>query len=260
MLYTLLTIAVSVYNLFFKSSYDYLGFWHEIYRFFFLLALLLTLNIITNFNFKKGFKSILDNLLPLLLTLLAFGLLLYFKGDLDLDMIKKLLTYLIMVVVCLALLRSIYYALKTWIKETLLSKRKKYLSLVSLLLIFLIILPCLIYYFIHGFSNLTSLFKTNNYYLAALILFVLLIIALSISFKNKDEISLDVIIGLLFYYILWFVIGFNNLNVYTIEIMQLLGFIVLLLYEKHNNLDHCVPISIFIIVLISIGAYIYFKK
>lgn len=62
MLYTLLTIAVSVYNLFFKSSYDYLGFWHEIYRFFFLLALLFTLNIITNFNFKKGFKSVIAKL------------------------------------------------------------------------------------------------------------------------------------------------------------------------------------------------------
>ena len=259
LLYTLLTISVSIYNLIFNGNYDELGFWHEIYRFFFLLALLFGLNIIKNFNFKKGFKSILDNLLPLLLTLLAFAGLLYFKGDLDLDMLKRLLMYLLFAIIAFALLRSIYSTFKTWIKDTLLSKRKKYFSMQSLIILLLLLLPIMIYYLVHGFDRLLVIFRTNNWYIGALILFILLVIALLISFNSKDQISLDIIICLLVYYIVWFVIGFNNLNIYTIELMQLIGFIVLFLYEKHNKLDHCVPLSLLIIVLISIGAYFHFN-
>lgn len=259
MLYTLLTIAVSIYNLLRGNVYDYLGFWHEIYRVFFLLICLLIFNIIKNFNFKKGLKSILDNIFPLLLALLAFIGLLYFKGDLDLDTIKKLLMYFILAVVAIALLKAMYSTLNTWIKNVFLSKKKKYFSLSSLLLIFLLLLPCFIYFLVHGFNILTNLFKTNNFYLAGLIFFMLLIVALLISTKYKDSISLDVIILLLVYYISWFVIGFNNFNVFTICIMQVLGFLVLLMYEIHNNFEHCIPFSILIIILISIGSYFYFK-
>lgn len=257
LLYFLLTISVSIYNLITGREYDNLGYWHEIYRFFFILFVLLTFDIIKNFSFKRGLKSILDRLWPLLLCLLAFVLLLYIKGDLDINLLKRIILYSLGIILAIILFRWMYQTLKVWFKRMFAPNKKKYFSFSSLLIIVLLLIPVFIYTSINDYSF--AYIITNRFYLASIIVFILICIALILSENNNDSFSLLSIIILLLYYISWFILSYSKANITSVFIMQILACATLFAYENHNSFNHCVPFTVLLLILMSTGAYYWFN-
>ena len=256
LLYFVLTIGVSIYNLVSGNNYDYLGFWHEIYRVFFVLFVLLTLDIIRSFSFKRGLKGILDKLWPLLLCLLSFVLLLYLKGDLDTDILKKILLYVLGLIIGIILFRWIYTTLKVWFRNIFAPNKKKYFSFSSLILISLLLVPAIIYMLANkiGFNSVIS----NRWYLMSMIVFALLSFGLLLSANNDDPIPVLTIIQVLLCYISWFILGYGSAGITSVFIVQVLASISLLSYENYNKFNHCVPVTILLFILMSIAVYVQY--
>lgn len=261
LIYTILTLVVSIYNLILGQNYDYLGYYHEIYRAFFVLFILLLADFISNFSLNKSLSYYLSKLLPLLLTFLAFGALLYYRGDLDIDLsdIRKVLMYVVGFILALILLLALIKTLATWLNNIFKSNKKKYFSFMSLLLLALILLPIIAYHFIFINNNPLENILSSRWYAFGLIFFGLLVFCLLLSTKFKDNISFLTVFFLIIYYIFWFVIMIGRLNIYTFEIMQTMGFITILVYSIQNRFDHCIPISIIVYILIFVGALFFFK-
>ena len=259
LLYTLLTLAVSIFNLAAGKERDPLGFWHEIYRFFFLLILLLLIDMIRSFSFRKGIRSILDRLWPLLLSLLAFGVLLYLKGDLDLDMLKKGLLYLLALIAGLILLSAMYSTMKVWLRNMLSASKKKYFSFRSILLTVLILIPWFLYFMINTHLDLDQLLMGNAWYFASAVVFVLAAAGLLLTQNEEDMLSVLTLILLLLYYIFWFMIGYGRADMALVMIMQTAGCAAMLAYENENRFTHCIPFTILLLILLTAGAYFYFK-
>lgn len=258
LLYTIITIGVSIYNLLLNNNYDYLGYWHEIYRAIFLMFIILLFDIIRNFSFKKSLWSLLEELLPLLLCLLLFGLAMYLKGDLSLDKILNYILYALGILIGLALLFALYQSLKTYLINMFKGK-KKYFSFMSLLLIVLLVIPIIVYYYVNKDNNTLKYLVSFNWYIVGIVLILIVCLALLLSTRLKDEISGLNIVFILLYYFAWVFIILNRIDIYTIQIMQALGFANLLIYELTNNFKHCIPFTLISYLLMFIGCSYFFK-
>ena len=93
-LYTILTIGLSVFHFINGTIYDDLGYDHELFRAIFLFILLTTFYAIRHFKFNKLVDSLLS-FWPLLLGLLLFLYLRYKAGDISFDTLKKWLLFLL---------------------------------------------------------------------------------------------------------------------------------------------------------------------
>ncbi len=254
LIYGILTIAVSLFYLIAGIQTDPLGYWHEIYRFFFVLILLLLFDFIRNLSLKKSCRSFLGQLLPLLIALLGFGAVLYLKGDIGLDRIIRYLMYFLAAVIGIFLLRAVFNALRSWLKNLFSGKRKIYFSFMSLLLLVILAIPFGIYILIIRSRSFVYL-SGNGWYLASLIVLVLVLIGLFLSQNPTDEFNPLTIILILCYYVIWFLIGYYGITKFRIILMQLSGCGILLAYENHNGFHHCIALTMLLALLSGIAAY-----
>ena len=105
LIYTIITIIVSIVNIFRGNNYDPMGYWHEIDRALILLLLFILFFTIKYFHFSKNIANMLSQLLPLLLALLAYATLLNFRGFIPLDLFKKILFYTLLALLGFFLLK-----------------------------------------------------------------------------------------------------------------------------------------------------------
>ena len=253
LIYGILTLLVSLYHLIIGRNADPLGYWHEIYRFFFVLILLLLYDLLRNLNLKRNWKSFLEQLLPLLLALAGLGLVLYLKGDLDLSRIATILGFLIGALIGLFFLRAIVKSLYNWLRSIFSGRKKIYFSFISLLLLVILFTPIVIYLLINRGIDLMKVFRDSVWYLASVILFLLLMIGLFLSGNQTDEFDPLTIILILLYYVSWFFIGYQGALFTHVLVMQILGCGVMLAYENHNGFHHCIPMTMLLTLLLSIA-------
>ncbi len=256
LIYGILTLLVSLYHLILGRNADPLGYWHEIYRFFFVLILLLLYDLLRNLNLRRNWKTLFEQLLPLLLALAALGLVLYLKGDLDLKQVGRILMYILAGLIGIFFLRAIVQSLVNWLKSLFSGRKKVYFSFMSLLLLIILIVPIVIYLLINADLDLIGIFRRNTWYLASLILFLLLSIGLFLSSNETDEFDPLTIIAILSYYVLWFLIGYQGPQTVRILFMQLLGCGSMLAYENRNRFHHCIPMTMLLALLLSIAAVV----
>ena len=254
LIYGILTVLVSLFHLISGTQADPLGYWHEIYRFFFVLILMLLYDFIRNLSFRKNWKSFLEQLIPLLLALAGFAAVLYLKGDIDLKRIRDLLMYFISGLIGFLLLRAIFNALRDWFRNLFSGRKKIYFSFMSLLLLVILMIPPMIdLLFIHSLTGTKIL---NYWYIAAAVIGILLLIGLFLSQNQTDEFDPLTIILILVYYVLWFLIGYNGVSFLSILLMQLSGCGILLAYENHNEFHHCISLTMLLALLLTIAAYL----
>ena len=253
LIYGILTLAVSLFYLIAGISADPLGYWHEIYRFFFVLILLLLFDFLRNLSVKKNWRSILEQLLPLFLALLGLAAVIYLKGDIGIGRIRDLLMYFLAALIGLLFLKAIISALIKWFRNLLNGKRKVYFSFMSLLLLILLAIPVGIYFLFSG----SSFFLTgSHWYLASVVVLFIIFIGLFLSQNPTDRFDPLTIILILAYYVIWFLIGYQGLDTVRILLMKLFGCGVLLAYENHNEFHHCIALTMLLAILLTLATYL----
>ena len=108
LIYTIVTLAVSIFKLTNGINYDPLGYWHDIDRAFVLFIIFVAVLTIKYFRFSKYIGNILSQLLPLILSILAYLFLLYLRDIVSPDIFKKLLFYSLVFFIAFFLLKWLF--------------------------------------------------------------------------------------------------------------------------------------------------------
>ena len=257
LLFTICTIGVSIFNLIRGVGYDYLGYWHAIYRALFLLFLIVLIDVFRSFSFKNSLWGLLSQLLPLLLIALAFAFIRYLDGSLDFNNLLRYILYAIGFVAAIALIMALCRSIMAYITRMFKGK-KKYFSFMSLLLIVLLIIPMFIYYYFNTTGNILFNVFENRWILIGTIFLGLVFVVLLLSTKLKDTISVLNIVFLVLYYIFWLIITYIVIGVVFTQIVLGLLFVCLLIYELTNTFHHCIAFTVISYLLLFIGFIYYF--
>lgn len=254
-IYFLLTIAVSIYNLIRGQVYDYLGYYHEIYRAIFLFVVMAIVDFIKNFSLKKGLLHNLIDFWPLLLLLGLWLYLEYQRGGLPLEKLKQWLLYILVALLILLFITGIIASILKYFG----SSKKVYFSLKGLLLILLLVLPYVVYVFIRGKSSVLYLLFKSNVYLIALVFLMMLFITFLLTYTLKLSYDLLTILFIIAYYICFIVMYFMGVNFYMVALTELCFFVSTIAYSIHNKLTSSIVLSLIYYVLILLGSILYFN-
>ncbi|MDO4500463.1 MAG: hypothetical protein Q4B60_04235 [Erysipelotrichaceae bacterium] len=254
-LYFILTIGVSLYNLFKGVVHDPLGYYHEIYRAIFLFLVMALIDAIKNFSLKKGLINSLLEFWPLLLGLGLYALAEYKRGKLPLNLLKDYLWKFLIGLILLLLLIGIL----STILKMLSSAKKIYFSITGLLYSLLLLSPAIIWLLVKGKNNTLYYLFTSRVYLIALIFFGLLIFTFLLTNTLKIRIDAVTIVFLVFYYICFTVLFFVEAKFYLVALLELCFFISTIAYSSNNRLSTSVVLSFIYYVLILLGSLMFYK-
>ena len=249
-IYTLLTLAVSLYCLY--IGHDYTGLWHDIDRAVVLFIVMLGTVLIIHINFRKKLIDQLTYFLPLFISLLAYAFLLYRRGVISMNLFIKLLGGALILYIAAAVLGSAWTGLRNTSKSVFSSKTLKNLrfDIWGFLLLMLIILPCIIWHFVKGEGNVLSLMINTKVYIAAIILFVIMALTLLLTLNRDDHVTVPVWILMILYYVLFILCFSGVVNVFTVEMLQISGAAALIVYESENRRLISLVLNIVILIMI----------
>lgn len=258
--YTLITIAVNIYCLI--IGHDYTGLWHNIDRAIVLYLVMLLIVLIIHFRFKNKLINSLIHFLPLFISLLLYGYLLFIRGIIAKDLLLKIALAFLILYVGLALIGSLWKAIKNTSKSIINSNSRKNLSFSpsGLLMIILIILPIILWIIIKGKDNLLFDLINNNLYLIAGILFLIISLGLLLSTNKNEKFDFSVLIFIVIYYICFLLCFLDVINVFIIQIGQVAACIALIIYEIRNKAYFSLSFIIAFAIIIFIACINYFGE
>lgn len=260
LIYTIVTLAVSIFKLINGINYDPLGFWHEIDRACVLFIIFLLVLTIKYFRFSKYIGNILSQLLPLILAILGYLFLLYLRNIVSPDIFKKLLFYSAVFFIAFFLLKWLFNTIFNLIDTLSRSKalNKMRIELWGLLIIILLLIPFGIYFF---FKEDTSFIKNYcNSYLSYLtgVLLIILFLGILLTTKKKNKTGAPEIIMIIIYYFFFILFFLNIINIYVVLAIELFGLLSIVLYSIRNNISFNTALGLFIYLLMILRALYYF--
>ena len=256
-LFTILTIGLSIFHFINGTIYDDLGYDHELFRAIFLFILLTTFYAIRHFKFNKLVDSLLS-FWPLLLGLLLFLYLRYKAGDINFDTLKKWLLYILIGLLAILLISAIIATLIKYIKDNLSGKHKLYFSISGTVLLSLLVAPVLLWYLFKGEFILFRLMGTS-WYLFGIPPLIFIVFCILLTRKFNTQIPILSYVLIFIYYCVFVIMYFSQVNIYAIEILQTIMCAAVLVYVLSNNLYNSVLFLIVLYILIFTGALIFFN-
>lgn len=260
LIYTIITIIVSLINILKGQAYDPMGYWREIDRAIILLLLFILFYTIKHFHFSSNLTSMLGQLLPLLLALLGYMTMLHFRGFIPFDLFKKILFF--------ALLAFFGFFLLKWLINTFLnlidslsnskSLNKLRFEFLGLLLIILLILPFIFYFFFKESPSFIKIYTNNLFYIIIFILFCILSLGIILTTKRKNKTGYAEYIMMIIYYIFFILIYFDFINIYLVLLLQLFGLMAIIIYSLRNKYSFNVALCILIYLIMILYALKYF--
>ena len=259
-IYTIITIIVSIVNIFRGNNYDPMGYWHEIDRALILLLLFILFFTIKYFHFSKNIANMLSQLLPLLLALLAYATLLNFRGFIPLDLFKKILFYTLLALLGFFLLK---WLLNTFFNliDTLASSKslnKIRFEILGLILVLLLVLPFVLYLFFKESPSFIKIYTYNLLYIIIFILLCILSLGIILTTKKKNKTGYAEFTMLIIYYIFFILLYFDFVNIYYVLLLQFFGLMVIVIYSLRNKYSFNVALSVLIYLIMILSALKYF--
>lgn len=260
LIYTIITIIVSIVNIFRGNNYDPMGYWHEIDRALILLLLFILFFTIKYFHFSKNLANMLSQLLPLLLALLAYATLLNFRGFIPLDLFKKILFYTLLALLGFFLLK---WLLNTFFNliDTLASSKslnKIRFEILGLILVLLLVLPFVLYLFFKESPSFIKIYTDNLFYIIIFILLCILSLGIILTTKKKNKTGYAEFTMLIIYYIFFILLYFDFVNIYYVLLLQFFGLMVIVIYSLRNKYSFNVALSVLIYLIMILSALKYF--
>ena len=260
LIYTIITIIVSIVNIFRGNNYDPMGYWHEIDRALILLLLFILFFTIKYFHFSKNIANMLSQLLPLLLALLAYATLLNFRGFIPLDLFKKILFYTLLALLGFFLLK---WLLNTFFNliDTLASSKslnKIRFEILGLILVLLLVLPFVLYLFFKESPSFMKIYTYNLLYIIIFILLCILSLEIILTTKKKNKTGYAEFTMLIIYYIFFILLYFDFVNIYYVLLLQFFGLMVIVIYSLRNKYSFNVALSVLIYLIMILSALKYF--
>lgn len=260
LIYTIITIIVSIVNIFRGNNYDPMGYWHEIDRALILLLLFILFFTIKYFHFSKNLANMLSQLLPLLLALLAYATLLNFRGFIPLDLFKKILFYTLLALLGFFLLK---WLLNTFFNliDTLASCKslnKIRFEILGLILVLLLVLPFVLYLFFKESPSFIKIYTDNLFYIIIFVLLCILSLGIILTTKKKNKTGYAEFIMLIIYYIFFILLYFDFVNIYYVLLLQFFGLMVIVIYSLRNKYSFNVALSVLIYLIMILSALKYF--
>ena len=260
LIYTIITIIVSIVNIFRGNNYDPMGYWHEIDRALILLLLFILFFTIKYFHFSKNIANMLSQLLPLLLALLAYATLLNFRGFIPLDLFKKILFYTLLALLGFFLLK---WLLNTFFNliDTLASSKslnKIRFEILGLILVLLLVLPFVLYLFFKESPSFIKIYTYNLLYIIIFILLCILSLGIILTTKKKNKTGYAEFTMLIIYYIFFILLYFDFVNIYYVLLLQFFGLMVIVIYSLRNKYSFNVALSVLIYLIMILSALKYF--
>ena len=204
------------------------------------------------FRFSKYIGNILSQLLPLILSILAYLFLLYLRGIVSPDIFKKLLFYSLVFFIAFFLLKWLFNTIFNLIDSLSRSKalNRMRIELWGLLIIILLLIPFGIYFFFKEDSS----FIVNycNSYLSYLTGVLLIILFLGVLFtaRKKNKTGAAEIIMIVIYYFFFILFYLNIINIYVILAIELFGLLSIVLYSVRNSISFNTALALLIYLLI----------
>ena len=260
LIYTIVTLAVSIFKLTNGINYDPLGYWHEIDRAFVLFIIFVAVLTIKYFRFSKYIVNILSQFLPLILSILAYLFLLYLRGIVSPDIFKKLLFYSLVFFIAFFLLKWLFNTIFNLIDSLSRSKalNRMRIELWGLLIIILLLIPFGIYFFFKEDSS----FIVNycNSYLSYLtgVLLIILLLGVLFTARKKNKTGAAEIIMIVIYYFFFILFYLNIINIYVILAIELFGLLSIVLYSVRNSISFNTALALLIYLLMILRALYYF--
>lgn len=260
LIYTIITIVVSIINIIKGQNYDSLGYWHEIDRALILLLLFILFFTIKYFHFSSNLANMLSQLLPLLLALLAFASLLHFRGFIPLDLFKKILFFSLLALFCFFLLKWLFNTFFNLIDTLSKSKslNKIRFELLGFLLILLLILPFALYFIFKEDPSFIKIYTDNLFYIIIFILLIILAIGILLTTKRKNKVGYAEFIMIIIYYIFFILLYFDFINIYLILLLQFFGLMPIIIYSLRNKYSFNVALAVFIYLIMILSSLKYF--
>lgn len=260
LIYTIITIIVSIVNIFRGNNYDPMGYWHEIDRALILLLLFILFFTIKYFHFSKNIANMFSQLLPLLLALLAYATLLNFRGFIPLDLFKKILFYTLLALLGFFLLK---WLLNTFFNliDTLASSKslnKIRFEILGLILVLLLVLPFVLYLFFKESPSFIKIYTDNLLYIIIFILLCILSLGIILTTKKKNKTGYAEFTMLIIYYIFFILLYFDFVNIYYVLLLQFFGLMVIVIYSLRNKYSFNVALSVLIYLIMILSALKYF--
>ena len=260
LIYTIITIIVSIVNIFRGNNYDPMGYWHEIDRALILLLLFILFFTIKYFHFSKNLANMLSQLLPLLLALLAYATLLNFRGFIPLDLFKKILFYTLLALLGFFLLK---WLLNTFFNliDTLASSKslnKIRFEILGLILVLLLVLPFVLYLFFKESPSFIKIYTDNPFYIIIFVLLCILSLGIILTTKKKNKTGYAEFTMLIIYYIFFILLYFDFVNIYYVLLLQFFGLMVIVIYSLRNKYSFNVALSVLIYLIMILSALKYF--
>lgn len=234
LIYTILTIGVSIYNLIRGQVYDSLGYYHEIYRALILALVLMILYYLTHFSFKRDFISSLLEMWPLLLVLLALWALNLLDGFVDVDLLKKYLLYGLLFLLGLIVLSILLKTLSKTIQALLKGSRKLMISFVGLLFVVIMLLPLVLLKAVIPFSESQIASLKGPLYIIAFIFLVLSCLCVILVTNTKNTIKPLCVTFIVVYYIIWLIVLLSEINLTALILLVISFFIPFMIYCINN--------------------------
>lgn len=237
LIFTVITICLSIYNLFVGHAYDSMGYFHELYRAIILLIALMILYYLRHLPFKR---SIIDSLLEMWPLLAALGLLLllkYLDGSIGLNTIKKYLLYGLLALLGLFLLAILLNTLSKTIASILKGSKKLSLSFVGLFFVLIMLLPLLLLPELKSFEEVLASFKGPLYIIAFVFLLLACITALLVS-DYRIKIGPLSICFIVVYYVVWLIVLLSEISLTALVILLVSFFVPWLIYSISNRLHY----------------------
>lgn len=256
LIFTVITICLSIFNFVNGSAYDSLGYYHELYRAIALFIFMSFIYAIRHFNFNKLVDSLLS-FWPLLLGLLLLIYFIYKEGNLSSDVLKKWLLILLFSIIGIILLFALISTLSKYLKDSVKGKSKLYFSMYGCLMTVLSGLPLILWKIFNGNSTLYRMFNTS-YYLFSLIPLSLLVLSVLLSRKTKNVFTTLIYIILAVYYILWTIAYYSPFNIYLIQFIQIALLIAFVIYVLDNKMYTSLIYLIAFYICIFIGTLNFF--
>lgn len=262
LIYTIITIVVSIINIVKGQNYDHLGYWHEIDRALILLLLFILFFTIKYFHFSSNIANMLSQLLPLLLALLTYASLLNFRGFIPLDLFKKILFFSLLALLCFFLLKwllnTFFNLIDTLSKSKSLNKIR--FELLGFLLILLLVLPFALYFIFKEDSSFIKIYTDNLFYIIIFILLIILAVGILLTTKRKNKVGYAEFIMIIIYYIFFILLYFDFVNIYLILLLQFFGLMPIIIYSLRNKYSFNVALAVFIYLIMILSALKYFTN
>lgn len=237
LIFTIVTVCLSIYKLFVGQSYDSMGYFHELYRAIILLIALMILYYLRHLPFKR---NIFDSLLEMWPLLLALGLLLllkYLDGSIGLNAIKKYLLYGLLALLGLFLLSVLLNTLTKTISSILKGSKKLSFSFIGLLFVLLMLLPLLLLPELKSFDDVMIAFKGPLYIIAFIFLLLACIMALLVS-DYRIKINPLCICFIIIYYVVWLIVLLSDISLTAFVLLIVSFFFPWIIFSVSNGLHY----------------------